>query len=49
MFSTFGFTLGLVPHGELEMGPVVCIMAVGGVRISIMCMENKIHISVISL
>jgi hypothetical protein len=49
MFSTFGFTLGLVPNVKLDLGPVVCIMAVGGVGISTMCMENDIHIRVISL
>jgi hypothetical protein len=49
MFSTFGFTLGLVPNVELDMGPVVCIMAVGGVGISTMCTGNEIHIRVISL
>jgi hypothetical protein len=49
MFSTFGFTLGLVPNVELDLGAVVCIMAVGGVGISTMCMKNEIHIRVISL
>jgi hypothetical protein len=38
MLSTFGFTLGLVPNVELDLGPVVSAMAVGGVRISTMCM-----------
>jgi hypothetical protein len=49
MFSTFGFTLGLVPNVELDVGPVVCMMAVGGVGILTTCMENDIHRSVVSL
>lgn len=49
MFPTFGFTLGLVPNVELDLSPVVCIMAVGGVGISTACMENETHISVTSL
>ncbi len=27
--SAFGFTLGLVPNVEFDLGPVVCIMTVG--------------------
>jgi len=49
MFSTFGFTLGFVPDVELDLRPVVCMMAVGGVGISTACMENEIYRSVVSL
>jgi len=49
MFSAFGFTPGLVPNDEFDLGLVVCTMAVGGVGISTKCMENDIHRSVVSL
>jgi hypothetical protein len=49
MFSTFGFTLGLVPNVELDLGPVVCMMTAGERQNITAYMENNIHRCVISL